>query len=276
MNYSYNIEALYCRIDKYNYPLLYPIFGFILPVLLTYYFSDHPGVVLMACYLIFQGFLFFFLEQKCAKEIRKQNNVVVFAENFDSGLSPTITQLIEYYILNRYSLCGYKNAVRANFRIFSSILVTVFFVCLWILLSDLLNIFPSEKIIFSVSTLITVLGVTSSFFIMERKSLYEKWIYLAGLYNKILEQKKGHKRNAMECALAMDLIDMEMWAHRSFRDFFNSVAANAYTEQEYGVGFREGDEALKVNNFLATQHQKQKVYLWILKSQKNSISCQTD
>ncbi len=52
-----------------------------------------------------------------------------------------------------------------------------------------------------------------------------KWTYCCDLYNEMLKLERGSQSNELRYkklknALAMDLIVLDMWAHRSFKELF--------------------------------------------------------
>lgn len=88
--------------------------------------------------------------------------------------------------------------------------------------------------------LITILlgffGTWGVLFWRERSSLYDKWKYLAGLYNQYVALGVGEsegaeddevKRKILMASLALDLIDLDMWSHVSYRTFFKRVLIKA-------------------------------------------------
>lgn len=170
-------------------------------------------------------------------------NLVILSDEKHSFLAGWLTAAIEYGVLNRYTIFGYKNSARANMRIFAALFLTLFLVLVFALLNRLCggsecapsSTAPAGQVPLVNHPVAIFLGVLISAFIIERKTLYEKWTYLAGLYNSLLkEDPMAPRYEPMRIALAIDLLDMEMWSHRSFRASFYDALLTA---MEYDQGF---------------------------------------
>ncbi|MGE4131887.1 MAG: hypothetical protein AB7F86_09625 [Bdellovibrionales bacterium] len=65
------------------------------------------------------------------------------------------------------------------------------------------------------------LGGAASVAFWKMSDLYrQQWHYCCDIYIKSLALKPGHEQNLLMSALAIDLVVVDLWAHRSFRDFF--------------------------------------------------------
>ena len=178
--------------------------------------------------MVLQSILYFFIEKKYPTVATRKEETVLVIDEKHLGLPAIFSALVEYGILNRYSFFGYKNSVRSNAKLCASFLTSSLILILFFVLFALLS---GSDICPLVSTKEIILGwggfLVSSFTI-ERKILYDKWQYLASLYNNIIgKPTNAPERNALNIALAIDLLDMEMWSHRSFRDFFYDTMIEA-------------------------------------------------
>lgn len=176
------------------------------------------GYTLLGGYLILEGALFFWFQPMYENYLsRRQERPLVLRRKNESGLANGISLFIEYAILNRYSFFGYKNSVRVNLRMIGCAFVTALAASLLLVATP--NLPPTG---------FAALGTLfASLFIVERTSVYNKWQYLAGLYNKVIEADVGYKREVLRVALVLDIIEMEMWSHRSFDDIFEDVLTEA-------------------------------------------------
>lgn len=141
---------------------------------------------------------------------------------------------IEYVILCRYTMFGYKNNANVNARFFSAFGVAVFFAVALGLCSSLGDLMGAIKpfAYFPVPRKVGALLLPFIFgvYALERKSLTDKWIYLASLYNEVQKQKDVIISDRLMTALAVDLVDMEMWSHKSFSEIFFTSIMNANIE----------------------------------------------
>jgi hypothetical protein len=220
---------------------------------------------LLIIYLLFQWLLYAIAEKYFCKRLRKQKKYITLTDAPEKGLTQFISQLIEYPLLNRYSFFGYKNSVRANPRIISSLLLTWFATIIVMLAVDIFSIqLPGNMIL-------ALAGFFLSSFIIERKNIHDKWEYLANLYNNLIQMDYGFKRDVFECALVLDLIQMEMWSHRSFHEIFEKVLLDSMTEY---YGKDPSYRPYIKRNFLEFGVNKQKAYTAICLKQKRCLEYQ--
>ncbi|AZZ37215.1 hypothetical protein CIK05_10595 [Bdellovibrio sp. qaytius] len=193
---------------------------------------------LLNLYIIFQAFLWLF-DQTLLEFSHKKKDVIILRDEPNVGhnlnllqwafkwIEISIVNLMEYAILSRYSICGYKNNVRSNLRIVSAISLTLFMsLCISAICHQLgspIELVKAGKLsIVDSSILIAITGFCVSAFIIERGHLHKKWEMLAEQKIKVLETEPSLKRNILEAEFNLNLIEMEMWAHNSYRKDFSS------------------------------------------------------
>lgn len=229
---------------------------------------ENIDILLFPIYAWMQLILYVIVEPYHNSELRHQNKIALHDE-CSWEVSALTAQGIEYFILNRYSFFGYKNAVRANLRLFASLGLTFFVISFF---SFIFSIFRIDETNGNTSNLTTLwmacAGLFLSSFILERRNLHEKWQYLASLYNSIIEADLNRKFE-LEYAFAMDLIDMEMWSHRSFREMFTRLTIKAYPISTDEFELTE-KEILKVLTKQELNKQKAYSYLNIAKINLNN------
>lgn len=180
-------------------------------------------------YVFIQIVLYFAIERNCCW-IEKNEEVVFIKDEKHRGPFAMFSAIVEYGILNRYSIFGYKNATKNNSKLLASGMMSVFILIAFIIVYRLLcssYICPDLPVI---DFIVAWFGFIISSFIIERKILYDKWQYLAKLYNDVIslnDEKEEDKRDVLNAALAIDLLDMEMWSHRSFSEVFFSQMEEA-------------------------------------------------
>lgn len=146
-------------------------------------------------------------------------------------------QLIEIGFFAKLDATGYYNNVRANLRIISAGFTAafVFTFGFWIYSSLAITLNPSwptsAESVIATST-IGFLTLWTGLFWNEKVSIHKKWEYLASLYNEILRTdfaKKSEypKRALLENALALDILQLEMWSHESYAEFFRTALEEA-------------------------------------------------
>lgn len=156
----------------------------------------------------------------------------------------------EVVYLFKNDISGYKNRVSGNRRIIAAVVVTsltsapVLLLGLSIVLKYGLG--PNLNAFGFVAPLILAFfGTIGGIFLKEKNSLYEKWKYLASLYNEVLKVEPSKnkdsykKRELLEVALALDLLEMEMWSHDSFWESFRDTMESAI------ISFDDGDLSSK-------------------------------
>lgn len=169
-------------------------------------------------YFFAQAILFLIVEPIYCEYLRAGKKKLYIRDVAEDTLASGISQFVEYFILSRYSIFGYKNSPRANLRLLSSAMQTFLVACLVGISLGLLRIynFVGADTSNGWNLYWGLGGFLIASFVIERKNLHEKWSYLAGLRTKVLETDIGPKRDVLEMSLTIDLIDMEMWAHNSF------------------------------------------------------------
>jgi hypothetical protein len=188
--------------------------------------------------------IFSFLLLRFTRVTPKIDRIVLLRDEFPSfdftsfydfliSTSKIVNEAIERWVLLKRSPLGYWNNVNVNLRFLGSLIIsaTVTFV---VVAADLLEIGSSKW-----SVLSTFSAIFAAIFWQERTAFYEKWKYLAELYNEVLKCKPyviGVEavssdvyscRESLKIALAMDIVQMEMWSHSSFRSVFESCMIEA-------------------------------------------------
>lgn len=150
---------------------------------------------------------------------------------------------IENLILFKWTF--FKNRPRVNFILIKSILTVTTVSFIIFLITIIFNksgcITNKEKYLFSFlgnnlnSLLITFFSATSIIYWQTTAIFQKKWLYCNELYNTILSlnEQDHYKRNILSNALSIDLLTLDLWAHRSFQDFFrdelNIAIKNIYS-----------------------------------------------
>ena len=62
------------------------------------------------------------------------------------------------------------------------------------------------------------------------KDFHSKWEYACSLYNSVISSTDEKIQKSLRIALAIDLLTLDLWAHRSFAEFFWIVLTNALKE----------------------------------------------
>lgn len=194
-------------------------------------------------------------------------NLILIEDKYRSkkfSLIELIHDFFEYIIFCRFSWFGYKSNPRVNLRFVSCVITSLWGVAAAITVSSILSnyLYPSENnqsigqnimasieplegrpqnntinklntspiVINHLTTLIlSFLGFSSLLFWREKTSHYDKWKYLATLYNSYVttpvtsDPSLQNNREILISSLALDLIDLDMWAHYSFRTFFKNI-----------------------------------------------------
>ena len=187
--------------------------------------------------------------------------------------------IIENLILHRWQY--FKNNPNGSFLfirailcvlsalVWGSIISILVYMILKLIFNDLdisclKGIINFSKIVNSLDLKEVFIAVTSSISLSywNMSNLFgKKWTYCSQLYNQITikDEKKDRLRNA----LAIDLLTVDLWAHRSFSSFF-------YCEIEKGIkGMSDNDQSLymcklhsgnllesKALEILGDQHEK--------------------
>ncbi len=148
---------------------------------------------------------------------------------------------IEKLILLRWNCI--KNKPRANYFWYQSFWLGFVIPVFVVLAGNIIywEIFKSQQVGFftyfdisglsfsSVSKgLIMVLGSVSLVHWNISRLSYKKWLYCNRLYNDALKCDDYDTVQILQAALAIDLIILDLWAHRSFYDFFADIVTDAY------------------------------------------------
>lgn len=177
-----------------------------------------------------------------------------------------ISEIIERWFFLKRSVFGYWNSNSMNKRfigsIFISALLTLFISNYFLKLNDQLC---ENKL----QQLATFAAIFSTLFWNERASYYSKWIYLANLYNEVIKEKPfvlGSEtddtviysyKDSLTIALALDIVQMEMWSHDSFKDIIESCLIDAFK-------FIEKVEISKSELFILTNNMTKKSVINLL------------
>lgn len=135
----------------------------------------------------------------------------------------------------------FKNHPRANFLLLKSIWTVLIVYILAVFLfyivyrvfepSKGINAYINENFYHSIIASITgLLTAISVIYWQSAKIFYQKWHYCSNLYNKIIStDHKNHKEiyRTLSNALAIDLILLDLWAHRAFKEVFRDELKNA-------------------------------------------------
>lgn len=232
--------------------------------------SCNPFYLKLLCgYMAMQAC--FYVWEKLYGDFRQAEGHVCLedrAENSGFGLG-LISQTFDYFVLNRYSFLGYRNAVRANLRLVSSLSMT-FLVCavsgLWIH-----HFMEKSSDLWKIPTFLSVAGFCLSSFLLERKSVHDKWLYLSGRHAKMIETEPGVVRDLLENSFVSDLIETEMWSHRSFQGAFEDSLARAYAEHRGAYPFKMSDLKYARQELMEARLPK-KVAMDVMKSQRQRLN----
>lgn len=208
------------------------------PIILIF---DALSFVSFTLYSIIQLIFYFYVEPTFISEQgfkKKRSRKIPVLDDKPNSISEVFGHIIEYGIFNKYSFCGYKNCVRGNLKllavIFSSIPIGIFFY--WSMRSFMLigliknNLSPLD-LKEGLTLLFAYWGFIISYFLLERGHNHKKWEYLANLYNTLISKDPYDDKeiyNYLKAALVLDLIEMEMWSHKSFYEIFRDVIEQYY------------------------------------------------
>lgn len=153
----------------------------------------------------------------------------------------------------RWEIFGYRNNVGVLARFFQAALIAT--------IAYLFCYFIGKIICLGGTSLIAIWGAVFAFIaLLEVGSYYQKWRYLADLFNDVIKidpevfWKRGKrnysKREHLAACLASDIIRMEMWNHSSFFPFLKITLEKAvFVKSE----FNESLFIQNLNNFLYDQ-----------------------
>ena len=151
-------------------------------------------------------------------------DAVTITESDDSAVG--LHTFIETWILFRISCCGYKNNVNGNLRIIAAIWTSLIVSFLFMITLETINWYYDDgtEMVTSfegrVAISVFFFGAVATLFSRERSSMYEKWKYLANIYNAIISEPCEAKRHVLGYCFVLDAIDLDMWSHRSFCETF--------------------------------------------------------
>lgn len=185
----------------------------------------------------------------------------------------SISFLVEAILLLKVSFFGYWNGVNMNLRFFGVILISG----IWTLPVLFLH-FKFTNYITHAVVLTSYAAIFATIFWQERSSYYSKWSYLANLYNEVLKAKPHLPKNALlkteyhsyrrslDVALAMDIVQMEMWSHDSYEQLVVKSLKEAHSykyERNYKDDTELYNKAIQMTKkeVLADLHFLQKKYL---------------
>lgn len=149
------------------------------------------------------------------------------------SISKIFSQFVERWVLLKRSPFGYWNNVDNSLRFVCSCILSA----LPLILLHKIGVFNGSE--GDWRRVATFGAVFAAHYFSERASHYEKWSYLANLYNEILKSKPfvlgGETNNpdmysykdTMTAALAHDIVTMEMWSSSSFYATFEKVLIDA-------------------------------------------------
>jgi hypothetical protein len=208
---------------------------------------------------------------------------VVIRRDLRNGIGETLDYLFETQVLHKRSRYGYFNSTAGNRRIWPALLIAIeIYVCTGAVATfALLSLLPIKNLIalnYSIELeqilagALVFVGTWLGLFWQEKRHLYSKWQYLAGLYNTVIQA--GHSGEKLYCtrdvarvALSVDILELEMWAHKSFREEFRSTLADAIEKAHLA----EPHVAEALNSKLTTNGIRKKVAAEYLASYQSDI-----
>lgn len=120
-----------------------------------------------------------------------------------------------------------------------------------------------------ITLLLAVMAAVNGLSWLENRKIAEKWNYLSGLYNKLIDKKsseissgKRTERSLQLNALAIDILVTMMWGHRSFKELFLLESQKAVS---YFCGYRE-DNPISLLNKKNKFHFSEAELLFILEN----------
>lgn len=197
---------------------------------------------------------------------RKKTQVIYYGwNNLSSSFSQRLSEWAEVWLLARISVFGYWNCVNMNLRFIGILLLSFIWGSPILFFRYVLEM----KSLSASMYFATVGAIFTTLFWQERNSFYQKWKYLADLYNEILKAKPSivnpegsnfdyfSYRNGLTVALAIDIVQMEMWSHVSYKDIVEAELRAALDEKRT-VKFRTRKDFLNEANKL-TKEQAVKI-----------------
>lgn len=177
-----------------------------------------------------------------------------------NSIGEWISNVLDVGLFLRLNETGYKNHVRTNLRIFSSLWTTLILVSLIAGIFHAFTGIPIYTITYAngsvgyenfVAFLIFFFSIWTGLFWNERRIMNNKWQYLDGLYNDLLHVgKKGeekYKRELLRISLALNILELEMWGHRSWGVFLRFVIFEAVENQIRGKHIKKHTKSRLIN-----------------------------
>lgn len=229
----------------------------------------------------FRKLFFWFGHRAKVRNLRLKRDIGNLNFKSSSHLAVSLRNLfslfVEVVLLQKISLFGYWNNVNMNLR-FAGIAVVSLNGTMVIMLLTGENVLPlSTSHPVSTSTITAFGAIFATVFWQERSAYYSKWSYLANLYNEVLKAKPSMPQNALtaeyhsyrkslDIALAMDIIQMEMWSHPSYEPIVTQALKDAYhliqnREFKSNSEFYSVTKLLTKKDATALLYQLQKKYL---------------
>ena len=153
-------------------------------------------------------------------------------------------KIIENWVLWRRQ--KWKNNPRVNYLIYRALLCLIVIVLFLFLILIFVFIFINPVVHFDslgkefkelctleniVHLTFILAGSTSVVYWNMSHTFHKKWLYCAGLYNDIIKKEENKKNSSlkrkMANALAIDLLVLDLWAHRSFSELFSDELKHA-------------------------------------------------
>ncbi len=167
------------------------------------------------------------------------------------------SEFIEKNILFKTDNFGYWNNVNMNLRLVGCFLASLQ-IAITILIINFL--FTNGTSLININEFLTIFGaIFVAFFFNDKTSYYQKWSYLANLYNERIksipeeycrEENTFSYRKMLEISLAIDVIQMEMWSHDSFAEFTRNELFEAIRAREPTLKNKVNLELLTFTNEL--------------------------
>lgn len=183
-----------------------------------------PWHYYLAGYFTLQCLLDGVLEPYYEARIKRREDHLTLDTQGTGDFPSRFAHFVDCHVMNRYSFFGYKNNVKSNLRIFSSLMLTslaVFSVLTAVHFLDFIGIWPSS---FGSQNTPSFYAGTLFFFAasfgLEKWSHFEKWKYLAERFQSLMEREPGVRRDVLEAVFVCDLIATNMWSHDSYNQVF--------------------------------------------------------
>lgn len=174
---------------------------------------------------------------------------------------------LEHFVFWRLS--KFKNDPRGNYLLIRSFLIVfsvfifpVFCISLGIIVFEYLgkieNVAEYINLRNGLKVFFTFLGSTTVSYWNMNNLFNKKWTYCANLYNKVAEfsssKNGGDANELLENTLAIDLLTLDLWAHRSFADHFSEELWLAVNDKYKDPGIID-DICSKINKKELKEHE---------------------